>query len=103
MAAETPWVVWSNEHMAWWRPNRCGYCADIRGAGIYTEAEAKACEPLRGEPAPNGKPAEVAISLADALRFDTEFGVPLESLQAGSVGETIRTIIQRWPSSEEEA
>ncbi|MEO3869379.1 hypothetical protein ABGB18_11155 [Nonomuraea sp. B12E4] len=34
------YLVWSNEHGAWWRPNRCGYTGDLWQAGRYTEKEA---------------------------------------------------------------
>lgn len=36
-----PWIVWSNEHRAFWAPNRCGYTARIEKAGRYTRAEAE--------------------------------------------------------------
>jgi hypothetical protein len=35
------WIVWSNEHRAFWRPNRCGYTVRIEQAGRYTKAEAE--------------------------------------------------------------
>lgn len=34
------WLVWSNEHEAWWGPNRCGYTQKMNDAGRYTFAEA---------------------------------------------------------------
>lgn len=34
------WVIWSNEHDAWWRPNRCGYTVLYREAGHYTYDQA---------------------------------------------------------------
>ena len=34
------YLVWSNEHRAWWRPKRCGYVRDVRGAGRYSRQEA---------------------------------------------------------------
>jgi hypothetical protein len=38
------WVIWSFEHDGWWRPNERGYCTNILGAGIYTEARAREIE-----------------------------------------------------------
>lgn len=35
------WIVWSNEHRAFWRPNQCGYTGRIDWAGRYTKAEAE--------------------------------------------------------------
>lgn len=29
------WLIWSNEHSAWWKPNQNGYTTDITGAGRY--------------------------------------------------------------------
>lgn len=37
-----PWIIWSNEHRAFWRPNRCGYTTAIEAAGRYSKAEAEA-------------------------------------------------------------
>jgi hypothetical protein len=40
------WMIWSNEHRAWWRPASCGYTRKIEEAGLYSYAEAKAiCYP----------------------------------------------------------
>lgn len=36
------WLIWSNEHAAWWRPASCGYTHSIEDAGRYTLKEAKA-------------------------------------------------------------
>jgi hypothetical protein len=30
------WLIWSNEHRAWWRPNGNGYCTLRKEAGRYT-------------------------------------------------------------------
>lgn len=35
------WLVWSNEHMAWWRPESAGYTTVLSSAGRYTLAEAE--------------------------------------------------------------
>lgn len=34
------YLVWSNEHDAWWKPNRRGYTHDVWQAGRYAEKEA---------------------------------------------------------------
>lgn len=41
------WLVWSNEHAAWWGPNRCYYYRDISAAGRYTLEEATEIAGLR--------------------------------------------------------
>lgn len=33
-------LIWSNEHEGWWRPNRQGYTAHKHQAGFYTFDEA---------------------------------------------------------------
>ena len=35
------WLIWSNEHSAWWGPNRRGYVQDRNEAGRYTHQEAE--------------------------------------------------------------
>lgn len=34
------YLVWSNEHRAWWGPFGWGYVKDVELAGRYTRAEA---------------------------------------------------------------
>ncbi len=34
-------VIWSGEHSAYWRANRCGYTHEIASAGRYTRAAAE--------------------------------------------------------------
>jgi hypothetical protein len=34
------YLLWSNKHNAWWRPDSCGYTDKVEEAGEYTEAEA---------------------------------------------------------------
>lgn len=35
------WLVWSNEHTAWWKPGCLGYTGDVDKAGRYTLADAR--------------------------------------------------------------
>lgn len=37
-----PWLIWSNEHAAWWGPGERGYTTVIEEAGRYTREEAEA-------------------------------------------------------------
>jgi hypothetical protein len=34
------YVIWSEEHGAWWLPHKMGYTRSLREAGCYTKAEA---------------------------------------------------------------
>lgn len=64
------YVVWSNEHRAWWGPNRAGYCTSLDQAGRYSrEAALSICDGARGGRQYNDNPSEVPILLADAERF----------------------------------
>lgn len=47
------WLVWSNEHGAWWGPNRSHYYTDINSAGRYTLEDALAICKLRSRVADN--------------------------------------------------
>ena len=39
------YLIWSNEHRAWWRPNNNGYTTQYSQAGQYSEQEAiKICK-----------------------------------------------------------
>ena len=34
------WLIWSDEHRAWWKPNENGYTENIREAGRYAFEDA---------------------------------------------------------------
>lgn len=56
-----PWVVFSYEHLSWWKPDRNGYTANVLEAGVYTKDEAHEIEK-------NAEPGnELALSLAIVL------------------------------------
>jgi hypothetical protein len=42
MNTEPLYVIWSEEHGAWWRPGKTGYTRSLREAGCYSKAEAEA-------------------------------------------------------------
>jgi hypothetical protein len=54
-------LVWSEEHGAWWRPGRMGYTRSIREAGRYSlEDAADICE-RANRYLPDGQINEVAV------------------------------------------
>ncbi len=65
------YLVWSNEHTAWWRPNAAGYCTSVADAGRFTKEEAEDHASCRSR-LPNGDPPEVVVTEADAIRRATE-------------------------------
>lgn len=36
------YVIWSNEHKAWWAPSKLGYKWHIKDAGLYSREDAMA-------------------------------------------------------------
>jgi len=38
--AKRYYLIWSDEHKAWWKPNKAGYTYYMREAGRYTERQA---------------------------------------------------------------
>ena len=64
---EQQYLVWSNEHRAWWRPNSAGYTIDVRQAGRYSRKEAMDISGTarNGWTNPKRIPDELAISLND--------------------------------------
>lgn len=67
-ASAAAYLIWSNEHRAWWRPNSRGYTVELEAAGRYSRAEAISIAAnardgwRKGEP-----PPEIALPERDAL------------------------------------
>lgn len=60
-----PFVIWSFEHDAWWRPGRMRYTTELDAAGRYSEAEAREIVDNANRYA--NQENERALTLADAL------------------------------------
>lgn len=63
------YLVWSNEHQAWWGPEHRGYTRHIDRAGRYDRAEALSIAGTRdgGWHVRKGNPDEIAIPERDAV------------------------------------
>lgn len=60
------YLVWSNEHRAWWRANSAGYSKTILGAGLYYRRDALTIAHWsRNGWGVEHQPAEIAVALAD--------------------------------------
>lgn len=56
------WLIWSNEHRAYWKPNMCGYTTFASAAGRYTEEEAiEICRDARSHDEDGTPPPETMI------------------------------------------
>jgi len=65
--ANSPWLVWSHEHNAFWRPDRAGYTPKIEQAGRYSRAEAeKICRDARYGQGENVLPPEICFPAPEA-------------------------------------
>jgi hypothetical protein len=65
--SEGLYVIWSNYHRAWWRPNSAGYTTDIRGAGRYSRADALSIVAAArdGWRDPDQAPTELPVAMND--------------------------------------
>lgn len=64
------YLVWSNEHKAWWGPNHAGYNTCIEWAGRYSREDALGiCIGARGGRRFNDNPSEVPVLYDDAVLF----------------------------------
>jgi hypothetical protein len=70
MVEREAYLVWSNEHSAWWGVNQCGYTRFIERAGRYDRAEALSIAGTRdgGWHVRKGNPDEIAIPEKDAIK-----------------------------------
>ncbi len=61
LATAPIWLVWSNEHRAWWAPDHCDYVREVEHAGRYTFEEAMRIASARngGLPGKDGNPGEL--------------------------------------------
>lgn len=62
MKAQERYVIWSEEHRAWWSPHRAGYTRSLVDAGRYAKEEADQIVTEANEYLPPGKSFnEIAI------------------------------------------
>lgn len=68
---DEPYLVWSNQHRAWWRANSAGYTNDVTQAGRYERAEAISIsfQGRDGWHSQKGVPDELAIAERDVPTF----------------------------------
>lgn len=73
--SDEKYLVWSNEHRCWWRPNSAGYTLHVKSAGRYSRDEALAIARGSRRGWVEGRaPDEMAIAerdVLDAAQLDT--------------------------------
>jgi len=65
------YLIWSNEHRAWWGPNNSGYTKVLRRAGRYERNDAiMVCAFARDGWSAGGIPSEIPVLEADAVECE---------------------------------
>jgi hypothetical protein len=67
------YLIWSEEHLAWWQANKCGYTRSIFEAGRFSQREAT--EIVKDANAfldPSCNPPLNEIAIPDPLQSDYE-------------------------------
>lgn len=73
-ADDGPYLVWSNQHKAWWRPDSRGYTMNVSLAGRYSREEAMkiSAHGRDGWTNPKELPEELAIAERDIPTFSQQ-------------------------------
>ena len=65
------YLIWSNEHGAWWRNAGRGYTLDVALAGLYPRDEAiNICVQARGGWVEGKAPPEIPVAFFDAREIE---------------------------------
>jgi hypothetical protein len=78
------YLIWSDEHLAWWCPGGNGYTRRLSEAGRYSRANALmiCTRAIPGTAARRGRLPELPVRLQDVLEMDAryrnQFGGALE-------------------------
>lgn len=71
------YLIWSNEHRAWWRASARGYTAGIMAAGRYTRRQAlDICRQAIPQAMHVGAAAEIPVRERDLLDFTRDQMLP---------------------------
>lgn len=64
------WMIWSNEHRAWWKPGGWGYTTATAWAGRFTEEHARRiCAEANIVPRHDHPPNEIMVLAPDRDRI----------------------------------
>lgn len=71
---EQIYLIWSNQHKAWWRPERRGYTTSLNAAGRYPRSEAiKICTHSRYGWDGKDHPSEIPVAEDDVMACKAAF------------------------------
>lgn len=87
------YLVWSNEHGAWWRPNSQGYTKRVVNAGRYSREEAiNIARDAHDGWREGSAPPEIAVAERDVLEM-----MPREPTQNGpiTIQDALRVSLKR--------
>lgn len=84
-------VIWNTEYRLYWRPKRAGYSSSLLDAGLYSEAEARSIERIRG----TDKPMTVAEAIAQETKGSPTAGTVGERLPASLIGADLTLSLYR--------
>ena len=75
------YLIWSNEHRAWWRPDSKGYTVNMGGAGRYSRQEAlRICALGRDGWGARTGPSEIPVAEADANECVNAFNAAMTAI-----------------------
>jgi hypothetical protein len=66
------WLIWSNEHRAWWRPAGHGYTTATHQAGMFSRDEAEAIV-RDANRVPRDPPNEVMVLAPFLHQLDVDY------------------------------
>lgn len=72
--SQQQFLIWSEEHGAWWRPHRCGYTTSMKNAGRY---DALSAEQIVREANAGGQFHEVKV----CITYEMEQAIALRGTQ----------------------
>lgn len=77
------WLIWSNEHSAWWRAGGHGYTVDVNEAGRFMfEQAAKICSNANCYLRPGGPPNEVMSPAPESICHEVRYVLTGEPVPA---------------------
>lgn len=98
-----PWIVWSNEHRAFWAPNRQGYTKAIEKAGRYSRDEAenicRYAAPRANSTINVGTPPEICMPAPEATPEGALFDIMTKRIAELEAG--LREIVRRHSEYED--